>query len=588
MRTMIRATMLCLMTGSALAATPTPVPIACPAVAQPIPSGVNQRPAETYGSEQDYRWMHSATNLQGHATTEKFAPCLFYNPTDDDLSTQLGGFRSALVVNNPDPMQTANVNIELFDRNGAAVTTITTTIRPNGHWSNGVPQLSASAAGLGSARITSDIPVVGASLHYVDSVLIGGTRLTDPHPLRPGANSEQQLQAAQSVGTNLYAGPMPLSNRTGFDFLNGNLPFYCVLNTGATPTNITAFKGTSSGIAFPTISATLPGRGLFIDLSVWQAAEPFYLANTSIDENVWAWVTSDTHSLVGDLILPDFFRYGSPSSPAMSPGKKFRMGSAMMANSPSYGVTSAEVTQQLGPVGPQLDSLIGVLNASTVDIGPVTVTYRNRNGAVVGTNTINSVPAGQTLRLTPGTPGFPASPFFHGWADIRACKPGLIGWTMREVTALASQPGHFEKAYGEELVGANGREPGNFIRVVQSGTPVNRKVAPIARVSPGLAWPSYHNFVNNSSANVGNYWYRFFRPDGVDVTNYAPQPFGGLQFAWTSFTYQDGANSLVNVGFDQNVNARVDVSTGSVIGITAIGDPMREWNIPDYPVPGTP
>jgi hypothetical protein len=595
MRTMLYAATLCLLAGSALAQTTTPIPIACPTPAQPLPTGRSERPGEklgqpqtpeVYASEQDYRWMHSATNLQGYATTEKFAPCLFYNPTEADLSSQLGGFQSAFVINNPSPTLSANVTVELYDRNGNLLpTSLTTTLGPNGTWTRGVPELQAFANGVGSARILSDQPIVGSSLHYIDSVLIGGTRIIDPDPGRPGEGTMQQLQASQTAGKSLYAGPMPLSNSSPFDFLNGNLPFYCVMNTAPTPTTITAFKGSSSGIAFPTLTATLPGYGQFIDLSLWQAAESFYLTGTgALDDNAWAFVSSAQSPLVGDVYLADFFAYGAPGSPSMSLGKKFRVGSAMMANTPSSNVTSAEVTQQLGPVGPRLDTMIGVLNAATTDIGPITVTYRNRNGGIAGTNSIPSLLPGQTLRLTPGTPGFPAAPFFDGWADIRACKAGLIGWTIREVTKLAGQQ-HYEKAYGEELVGANALEPGKSIRVVEQGIAVNRKVAPLGRVSPGLAWPSYTTFANNSVGNVGNYWYRFFQAISFpsDVTNYAQQPFVGLRFGWTSFTYQDGANSLVNVGFDQNISGRVDVTNGSVIGITAIGDPLREWLIPSFP-----
>ena len=127
MRTMIQTTALCMLAGSVLAQTPAPIPIACPAVALPIPSGPNERPGEKlnqpktpeeYGIEQDYRWIHSSTNLQGNAATEKFAPCLFYNPRDHDLFTQLNGFQSAFVINNPTGNGPANVRVQLYNRNG--------------------------------------------------------------------------------------------------------------------------------------------------------------------------------------------------------------------------------------------------------------------------------------------------------------------------------------------------------------------------------------------------------------------------------------------------------------------------------------
>lgn len=583
MRTILQTAALCLVAGSAFAQT-----AACPVPVFPAPTLPSARPNVGYSNDStrlDSMWMHSSTNLQGYATTEKFAPCLFYNPTEKDIKDQLGGFQSALVINNPSPTVSTTVSVELRDRNGTpAGPTLTQTIGPNGTWNFATTQLQGAANGVGSARIRATQPIVGASLHYVDSVLIGGTLITDPDILHPGEGTMQQLQASQRAGMSLYAGPMPLSNSSSFDFLNGNLPFYCVMNTTPTPTTITAFKGSSSGIAFPTLTATLPGYGQFIDMSLWQSAESFYLTGTgALDDNAWAFVSSSQSPLVGELYLADFFAYGSPGSPGMSLGKKFRVGSAMMANTPSSNVTSAEVTQQTVAPLPRTDTLIGVLNASTVDIGPVTVTYRNRNGGIAGTNTVASLLPGQTLRLTPGTPGFPASPFFDGWADIRACKSGLIGWTMREITKNGNT--HFEKTYGEELVGANGLEPGKAIPVVEQGIAVNRKVAPFGRVSDWW-WPSYTNFANNSVSNVGNYWFRFFRatPATIDVTNYTGQPFAGLPFGSTSFSYQDGLGGQVSLppNTNMNISGRVDVKTGSVIGITAIGDPLEEWQIPGF------
>jgi hypothetical protein len=573
-----------LATGSVFAQTIGPIQPVCPVAIQPVSTGVTARPAVNYSDNAtrlDSMWMHSRENLQGYVTKEKFAPCLFYNPVEDDLSDQLGGFQSALVVNNPSPSLSANVQVELRNRNGNLVTTLFTTISPNGTWTRGVPELLALARGVGSARIVSDQPVVGSSLHYLDSVVIGGTRLSDPDILAPGEGTMQQLQAPQRAGMNLYAGPMPLSNSSGFDFLNGNLPFYCVMNTTTTQTRIRAYKGTGGGITFPTINTVLPGYGNFIDLTVWQAIEPLYSAGAStFDDNGWAYVSSETSPLVGDLYLADFFGDDSSIDPSMQKGTKFRVGSAIMANSPAVSLTGAEVTQQITVPLPRTDTMIGVLNASVVDAGPVRVTYRNRNGMVVGTNTVASLPPGQSLRLTPGTPGFPAAPTFHGWVEINACNASLVGWNMHEITRNGNN--HFEKAYGEALVGANAREPGGSISVVQQGIPVNRKVASLARVSPWW-WPSYHNFANNSVGNVGNYWFRFYGLAGNDVTNYANQPYAGLPFGSTSFTYQDGLNPQVNVFFDQNVSGRVDVTNGSVIGVSAIGDPMREWGIPFYP-----
>ncbi len=596
MRTILQTAVLCLVAGSAFAQT-----AACPVPIFPLPTGQSERPGEkiglpqtpeTFNSQQDVKWMHSSTNFPGHATTVKVVPCMFYDTTEKDLKDALGGFQSALIINNPSPTLTANVNIELFDRNGNpwSGNPLTVTLQANENWAKGMPELQTFANGVGSAVITSDIPIVGATQHYIGSVVIGGTRYLDPDPGRPGEGTMQQLQAPQPEGKTLYAGPIPLSNSSQHDFLNGNLPFQCVMNTSRNPTNITIYKGgtdsTGAFIPFPTRTATLPGFGIDIDLDLWNFWSNVYLnpSAPSVDANAWAFVSSDQAPLVGESYMADFFAYGSPTSPGMSVGKKFRVGSAMMANKPSANLTSAEVTQQNGPNTPALDTMIGLLNASTVDIAPVTITYRNRNGGIAGTRTVNTFLPGQALRLGRGTPGFPAAPFFDGWADIRSCKAGMIGWTMREVTRIGTFP-HYEKAYGEELAGANTLEPGKGIPVLIQGTRRIRKVAPLARVSPGLAWPSYSTYANNTVGNIGNHWFRSYQflPLSGDVTNYTQQPFIGLRFGWNAFTYQDGANSLVSVGFDQNVSSRVDITSGSVIGITAIGDPLREWDIVDFP-----
>lgn len=598
MRTFLGVAALVLAAGTVCAQTG-PLPLCVP-TAPPVPSGAIWRPNVNYTdhtSHRDYLWMHSSTNLQGYATTEKFAPCLFYNPTDSDIRAQLGRFRSALVLNNPSPTAVVTGRITLRNRNGGVATTIPFSINANGTWSQGMQALQTLSRGVGSAQITADGPIVGASLHFLDSVLIGGTAITDPDQgtsTPPGEGSMQQLQARQASAKTLYAGPMPLSNSSSFDFLNGNLPFYCVVNTDPAATQITSFKGTSGGITMPTITANVPGNGMFIDMSLWNAMEGLYNSSSgAFDDNAWAYIASSQTPLVGDLYLADFFSGGAPGNPSMSLGKKFRMGSAMLANTPSINVTSAEVTQQLGTPIPRLDSMIGVMNASTNNIGPVTVTYRDRNGVVTGTNVVSSLPPGQTLRLTRGTPGFPSSGF-DGWADIRACLPGLVGWTMREVTRVGGAP-HFEKAYGEELVGANGAEPGKGISVVRQGVPLISKVAPLDRVADWPTqfwwWPGYTNFVNNSVSNVGNYWFRFYNFGGADRTIYTGQPFTGLPFGATSFSYHDGISPLVFVpppNVEENDSGRVETTMGTVIGINAIGDPVREWQIPNFPNPTTP
>ena len=141
---------------------------ASPAPLLPIPTGTTARPNVDYSNSAtrlDSMKMHSSINLQGYATKEKFAPCLFCNLTEKDISAQLGGFESALVINNPSPTIAANVRVELRDRSEDLVATLSAPALPNDTWTRSVPELQTLANGVGSARIVSDQPIVGASLH---------------------------------------------------------------------------------------------------------------------------------------------------------------------------------------------------------------------------------------------------------------------------------------------------------------------------------------------------------------------------------------------------------------------------------------
>ena len=66
----------------------------------------------------------------------------------------------------------------------------------------------------------------------------------------------------------------------------------------------------------------------------------------------------------------------------------------------------------------------------------------------------------------------------------------------------------------------------------------------------------------------------------AETTNFAPQPFAGLPFAQSSFTFKDGtAPPLALPPFATEHVGTVEHQVGSSLGIDVIGDPLREWGI---------
>jgi len=295
-------------------------------------------------------------------------------------------------------------------------------------------------------------------------------------------------------------------------------------------------------------------------------------------------VSSSDGPIIGEGLLGDF--YGDGIGPMgehnLVKGARFRMGSTMMANDPALRVVNPELTYEI--TTPPVTSNMSFMNFNTVDIGPVQIDYFDRNGNLISTANIASFPSGAVARLSPGLLGYPLPPVFAGWARVTACDDGLVGWTMREIHQQPNNT-HFRKAYGEILSGSNGVEPGDGFPITDpAGLGVfTRKVAILDRAAgPNDIppwWPSYTTFVNDSVPNVNPYLFRFFTLGGANV---GQALFQGLQWAHTSFTYED---PIVNVPFGMNLSGRVDHTTGTIEGIDVIGDPMREWQIPNYPSP---
>lgn len=573
-----------------------PVDPVCVAIQDPMPSGVTDRPAAELDTWPDYNFVHSSTHLQGKPALEKHASGLLWNPPSP---AELSGFRSVVVVTNPNPAAGLTANVEFYDEGGVLVALVPVSLPPEGFTTVAAsPLAGGSPAGRGSARVvsTNGTELVGETIHHtlsVDLSAFGGPVVTDPDPFNPGATSLQQLQVRQTGKTALYLGPFPVSDQSPLDFLNGNAPFLWVMNPNPVPATVSVALLSRLGINLGTVTVTLQPFATYLELRLWNLLWGPYLSGAiNYDDDFLVVATAD-QPIVGEAVMTDLFGNGSGPGDHLRLGDRFRMGSAMLANTPALRVFNPELTYQPANLG--IQTIMGILNAGTGDIGPVGIQYRDRNGVLLGTDTIGSLPRGAMARIGPGlpaSPNYPAGPVFDGWVRITGCFAGLAGWTMRTAgDEPDAPPPPFKKVWGEELAGANGAEPGDGFAVTVGGQSWVRKVASIVRVDPSFYWPGYTTFLNHSVPNVGPYWYRFFTAAGANVTLTAGQPFAGLRFANTSFTFEDPQVDPSLVFGATNLSERVDHTTGRIQGIHVIGDPMVEWGIftevpPDQEVVG--
>ena len=571
---------------AASAVAETPIPVHCLAQSLPIATGVTDRPADDFLiPTPDHRFVHSGTNLQGLPAYEKFAAGLFWFPP---APTELSSFQSAVVVTNPNPGVATFATVEFFDQVGTLVGSTTFALAPEASRVVTAQSLlsgPSATPGLGSARVTSvNAPVVGETVHHANTVDLsgfGGPLLGDPEAFNMGLNSLQQLQMAQAGKNTLWFGPMPFSTTVPLEFLSGNAPILQIVNPNPTATTITLNYTSRNLAVVPSVTVTVPGFGSHLDLTLWNLFLPSYLTGPVTDDDFRV-VVGATQPIVGDALMVDLFA----GTGGLSAGKRFRMGSAMMANTPALSLVNADLTFET--TSPGVETMVGLFNPTVSNVGPVQVNYFDRDGALLGTDNFASFPRGALVRIGPGlpsSPNYPAVPVFAGWMQIDACKAGLVGWTMRQggEYALGSAP---KKTWGEELTGANGAEPGLGFTVNVAGQNFVRKVSPLVRTDPSFYWPGYTTWVNGRSANAGPYWFRFFDHPGVDRTNAAGQPFAGLRRGATSFTYED---PLVNWLFGPiRLSGRVDATSAprGFDGIHVIGDPLVEWGIFEEEVPG--
>ncbi len=589
--------LLTLLLAAALAApaaaqTTVPVPdadVACPVPVDPVPSGVTQEPGDTFTTQADYRWVHSSTHLQGTRSHEKWA-WGFFLPTAGSPAPLFTGFRTIVVVNNPDPVNAVSVRIEYRNTAGALLATSLRNVVAEGTVTEPATPLSTFGNGVGTIRVVAQPgsgPFVGATVHHsyrFDGVL-DFEPLAPPMARRPGLASMQQLQDPGNGATRLIGGPYPTTSTAAAThvFLRGNLPTFQVINPNPVPNTVQiTFFGSLSGTIVGPLNVNLAAFGSHIDMTLLNAlynpATNTYFAGIHDDWLVQV-VSTSSQPLLGEQLMLDFY------DNAMTPFSRFRMVSAMMATKPSLILYNPELTYQAS--GPPVHTLSAIANVSAQDVGPVVIEYRDPRTGFFATDVIASFPSGATRRIAPGEPGivnYPV-PVFDGTVRIRACRSGLIGWTAREVepNPLTSIQ-QFRKAYGEALDNANRNEPGASFPVTTLGLNLRRKVAPLDRCALSGDfppwWPSYTTFANYSVANVGTYFYQFFQLNGAQATDFTLQPFAGVRFGAASFTFEDGQpNRLCLPPFQRETSGRVDHTNGSVRGIDVIGDPLWEWNI---------
>ncbi|MEM7583357.1 MAG: hypothetical protein AAF560_08260 [Acidobacteriota bacterium] len=555
----------------------------CALIVEPQPSGQTSRPNVDFNQPfPEYFFMHSSTHLQGEPATVKHAPGLYFTPPAPGIDS---GFRSVVIVNNPDPSATVTATVQFYDTQGTPLAPSTTAVLPP----EGSIDVSATplitdpaslSPGLGSATVTADLPIVGATIHHTFEV---PGAACDPDPFTPGAASMQQLQSKQNNATEVAFGPIMLSNEQSHDFLNGILPLPWVRNPTNQPNTIQITYTSDTAPTLGPFVITLPPNGSVQHPTIVTQVAPLYLQSVSFTASYLFEATSLSElPLVGEMILTDFFGPDADcqeddDGSLMDVGARFRMGSAMMANAEALVLVNPELTYQVG--NPEVVTFMGIWNTGDVDVGPVVIRYHDRNGNVLAVDNVPSLPPGQQGLIGPGlafSPNYPAPGVFDGWVRISACKKGLIGWTMRQTEGTA-----FQKVYGETLHGTNRDEPGDGFPVVINGKTLVRKVKPVSQVfedDDGFWWPGYTNFVNDSVGNIGRYSYRF--QEFFGGASFGSVGFGGLRYANTSFTYED---ELVSTPFDPAmVSGRVDHAKGVIKGIGAIGDPLYEWQFTDF------
>lgn len=623
---------------------------AAPALAQcgadPVPFGATVSPSDSF-SVKEYAFAHSSTNLQGNPAYRKTAAGLFWNPAGafgTGVPRAFGAFSSAIVVNNPDPNRGTTIRIKYHGSDGALLgTTGPISIPPDGSYTEDARTIGLGSTGVGSASVEVedpmvDAPIVGATMHYFDSVAVPNWGIArDPDAITipstgqieggPGEGSYQQLQETPSMPKGelstydgwLFAGPYRFSNTSGNDFDNGSAPITMIANPhdhAVTVAIVLVAVGPNGFVAdIATRVETIAAHGMLFDDWLWNGMHRLSANFTGSYhfEFLSAIIALDGSPLVGDSLVIDAFgdNQGTSQNRNLNLGRRMRMVSSALPTAPGEtynGELYASDVSTFTPTGgtsPMIRTVIHAANASLTPTGPITIEYFDHGGTLVGIDTVAGLAPIATLQIGHGeiqTPNFPAN-LWNGSVRIRGqCqRERLIGWTHREIgRAPSSWPSNYQyfKAYGEELTGANGTEPGiigPMYAATYNGEEVfiSRRVAPLVRTwatSTPPYWPGYTTFTNGFAVgNAGAHVYRFMEHSGFDATNYSAyqaRPLTGLRFGATSLSYEDTDPapmlplSFLNAS-QGNGSARVDCTEipNFVHGINVLGDPFPEFAI---------
>lgn len=585
----------------------------CPS--DPSPTGPNISPANAF-SPSEYAFVNASTNLQSNPAYSKTAAGLFWNPPGSfgtGINRAFGAFSSAVIVNNPDPLNPTVVTIDYRDPAGNPLgISGPITIPPDGTHMEDASMIGLGGSGVGSAIISVvdpklHGPIVGSTLHYFDSIGVPGWGIArDPDitvippgiPLpAPGEGSYQQLQEtpiqySEWQGWHL-AGPFRFTNSSVSDFDNGSAPVLMVANPNDHPVDVafvTLVVGPNGPIAnLGSTIQTLAARGMTMETSLWTGLNQLTSSFAGFyDFDILVAVLAlDGSPLVGDALVIDAFgdNEGANQNRNLNLGRRLRMVSMSLAGSPGItyiGTLYASDVSTFTPPGtvtPMVRTGLKVANGGFTTIGTVTIDYFDHAGTHLVSDAVSNLPPGGTIRIgrgEPQTPNFPIN-MWNGSVRVSGGCQGerLIGWTAREIGRYSSPTNPIQqhlKAYGEEMTGANGREPGSFglLYELPDQTIVSRRTASLVRTKT-TGVPSFQSGYTSftygfGTPNSGPYLYRFHRPNGLDVTNYGPQPFGGLHFGATSLTYEDS---------DPNPIGRLNPANGLSSGRVDFLEPLN-------------
>lgn len=549
-----------------------------------LPSGPLGTPGEQppFDVAGEYGFMHSGLHLMGNPTTKKFAPGLFWEP-NGGLFPELAGFRSGIVINNVDGVQTLKVTIHWFAADGTSIVSVNRSIPPNESRYLQATPLQAFG-GVGSATIESetDLPFVAGSFHHTYRVYDNMAELIceDPIQGKPGAVTLQPMQeVVQGNGypSQLFWGPLVASTVEQEDFLNRQLPFFFVRNPHNFDIKV-KITITSANLNLGSTTHTIQANGTHLHMRLYRLLESTYNSGAILDEDFIVAVNEEKegHAIIGDGVMVDYWGSSDENPSDAVVCNKLRMSSTMLFNKTNSSLVNPEFVREA--TSPGVTTTMGLFNAATT-ADNVTVRYYDNLANVVGTSTL-TIPPFTAARITKNTAGYPGS-LIEGWAWITSCEGQIFGWSMREVDEI------YKKAWGEGLSGNNINEPGPGYYTqpdVNNDQAIWRKSG---LITANGAWPGTTHLVNFFSSNIQNYWFRFYRftTPNLDATNYASQPFAGLPWGHTAFTFE---SQFTTNSATEAMTGRVDRVDGQIEGIHTWGDPIRELTLLNWPDPTVP